>query len=209
MYRFNDTMTYSADGVQVVKYQPKVPYIVLLMDLVSHTFTSTEPAKSGLITEASMTGTEIGSGLAEFFAQDHRDCDARWDDVEELLDTEDIEAARPAWQRYLGGMRRHIAMEEEVLFPAFEAASGAQEGGPTDVMRMEHRQIRNLLGEIDAAMDAGDHERALEVGDTLLMMLQSHSAKEEKVLYPMAENLLSGQWQELENRLAQYTPDWN
>jgi len=155
-----------------------------------------------------MAGTEIGSGLAEFFEQDHRDCDARWDDVEELLDTEDIEAARPAWQRYLGGMRRHIAMEEEVLFPAFEAASGMSEGGPTTVMRMEHSQIRSLLAEIDAAMDAGDHERALDAGDTLLMMLQTHSAKEEQVLYPMAENLLSSQWDELAERLAQYTPDW-
>lgn len=155
-----------------------------------------------------MTGTEIGSGLAEFFEQDHRDCDARWADVEELLDTQDIEAARPAWKSYRAGMQRHIAMEEEVLFPAFEKASGVHEGGPTAVMRLEHDQIRTLLGEIDETIEAGDCERALEVGDTLLMLSQAHSAKEEKVLYPMAENLLSGRWDELSGRLAQYVPDW-
>jgi len=155
-----------------------------------------------------MTGTEIGSGLTEFFEQDHRDCDARWADVEELLDTEDIEAARPAWKRYLAGMQRHIAMEEEVLFPAFEEASGIHDGGPTAVMRLEHQQIRTLLGEIDATIGAGDYERALEVGDTLLMLIQTHSATEEEVLYPMAQNLLSGNWNELAERLAQYTPDW-
>jgi len=156
-----------------------------------------------------MTGTEIGSGLVDFFSQDHRDCDARWADVEELLDTEDIEAARPAWQKYLAGMRRHIAMEEEVLFPAMESASGMPEGGPTAVMRLEHSQIKALLEQIDETIASGDCEQALEVGDTLLMLVQTHSAREEEVLYPMAENLLSGQWSELAARLAQYTPDWS
>ena len=60
-------------------------------------------------------------GLSDFFAQDHRDCDARWADVEELLDTDDIELARVAWQKYDASMKRHLAMEEEVLFPAFDA----------------------------------------------------------------------------------------
>lgn len=155
-----------------------------------------------------MTGTEIGSGLAEFFEQDHRDCDARWADVEELLDTEDIEAARPAWRRYLAGMQRHIAMEEEVLFPAFEEASGIFDAGPTAVMRLEHEQIRTLLGEIDETIESGDYERALEVGDTLLMLTQAHSAKEEEVLYPVAANLLSGNWKELSERLAKYATAW-
>ena len=66
-----------------------------------------------------MTSIDTGSGLTAFFEQDHRDCDARWADVEELLDTQDIDAARPAWQKFDKGMRRHLAMEEEVLFPAF------------------------------------------------------------------------------------------
>jgi hemerythrin-like domain-containing protein len=189
-------------------YKLHVPYIVLLIDPIGHTFTCTTPVKAGLLSEVAMTGTEIGSGLAEFFEQDHRDCDARWVDVEELLDTEDIEAARPAWKKYLAGMQRHIAMEEEILFPAFEEASGVHDTGPTAVMRLEHHQIRTLLGEIDKTIEAGDCDQALEVGDTLLMLVQTHSAKEEQELYPMAQNLLSGRWSELAGRLAQYVPDW-
>jgi len=189
-------------------FKLQVAYIVLLIDPIGHTFTSTTPVITGLLSEVSMTGTGIGSGLTEFFEQDHRDCDARWADVEELLDTEDIEAARPAWKKYLAGIQRHIAMEEEVLFPAFEDASGMPDNGPTAVMRHEHQQIRTLLGEIGETIASGDCERALEVGDTLLMLIQTHSAREEQVLYPMAENLLSGRWQELAERLAQYAPDW-
>ena len=151
-----------------------------------------------------MTDIDIGSGLAAFFEQDHRDCDARWADVEELLDTDDIEAARPAWQKFVTGMRRHIAMEEEVLFPAFELASAAGDGGPTAVMRTEHQQMHGLLKQIAAAIESGNSELALDVGDTLLMLVQQHSLKEESMLYPMAENLLTGQWADMVKRLEQY-----
>ncbi|HEY5775149.1 MAG TPA: hemerythrin domain-containing protein [Xanthomonadales bacterium] len=151
-----------------------------------------------------MTAIDIGSGLAAFFELDHRNCDARWADVEELLDTDDIEAARPAWQKFDAGMRRHIAMEEEVLFPAFESASGMSGGGPTDVMRMEHQQMMGLLAQIADAIESGKSEKAMDVGDTLLMLVQQHNIKEEGTLYPMAENLLAADWPELVVRLEKY-----
>jgi len=151
-----------------------------------------------------MSDLEIGSGLAAFFEQDHRDCDARWVDVEELLDTEDIEAARPAWQKFDVGMRRHLAMEEEVLFPAFESASGMGGGGPTAMMRVEHQQMRGLLEQIASAVESGDAEQALDVGDTLLMLMQQHNMKEEGTLYPMAENLLGETWPKMAKLLEEY-----
>jgi len=151
-----------------------------------------------------MTSEDIIDGLAAFFEQDHRDCDARWADVEELLDTEDIDSARPAWLKYAAGMRRHLAMEEEILFPAFEAASGSGDGGPTAAMRVEHQQMRELLDQIAAAVDAGDTQEALDIGDTLLMLVQQHSVKEEDMLYPMAENLLGGDWAEMSEKLEKY-----
>ena len=151
-----------------------------------------------------MTSAEIESGLTAFFEQDHRDCDARWADVEELLDTDDVEAALPAWQKYKSGMQRHIAMEEEVLFPAFESASGMAGDSPTVAMRIEHRQMQGFLEQIAAAIVAGDSQRALDIGDNLLMLIQKHNDVEEGTLYPLAENLLAGRWAEMEARLAQY-----
>jgi len=151
-----------------------------------------------------MTSIDIGSGLAAFFEQDHRDCDARWADVEELLDTQDVDAARPAWQKFNTGMRRHIAMEEEVLFPAFESAAKMGAGGPTAVMRMEHQQMRGLLDQIESAMESGDAEQAMDLGDTLLMLIQQHNIKEEGMLYPMAENILADHWGKLAALLEEY-----
>jgi hemerythrin-like domain-containing protein len=151
-----------------------------------------------------MAGIDIESGLAAFFEQDHRDCDARWVDVEELLDTLDVDAARVAWQKFNAGMRRHIAMEEEVLFPALESATSMGGSGPTAVMRMEHQQMRGLLDQIESAMESGDAEQAMDIGDTLLMLVQQHNIKEEDMLYPMAENVLAGSWDKLAALLEEY-----
>jgi iron-sulfur cluster repair protein YtfE (RIC family) len=151
-----------------------------------------------------MTDIDIKGGLANFFEQDHRDCDARWADVEELLDTEDIDSARPAWNKFDAGMRRHMAMEEEVLFPAFEEVTGMGDGGPTAMMRMEHEQMKGLLDQIGVAMDSGDSQEALDIGDTLLMLVQQHNVKEEGMLYPMSENVLGGNWPGLAAKLEEY-----
>jgi len=151
-----------------------------------------------------MKSTDFEGGLVAFFSQDHQDCDSRWADVEELLDTADIETARPAWQKFDASMRRHFAMEEEVLFPAFDARSGMAGGGPVAVMKMEHQQMRGLLDQIGAAMEAGDAGEAMDVGDTLLMLIQQHNVKEEGMLYPMAENILAAEWAALAARLEKY-----
>ena len=151
-----------------------------------------------------MTSIDIGNGLAAFFEQDHRDCDARWADVEELLDTADIETARPAWEKYDSSMRRHLAMEEEILFPAFDLRSGMGGRGPTAVMKMEHQQMRGLLDQIGEAVNAGDAQEALDIGDTLLMLVQQHNVKEEGMLYPMAENMLAGEWAKMAVLLEEY-----
>ena len=151
-----------------------------------------------------MTSIDIESGLAAFFEQDHRDCDARWVDVEELLYARDVETERPAWQKFDTGMRRHIAMEEEVIFPAFEAATRMDSGAPTAVMRMEHKQMFGLLDQIETAMESDDAEQAMDLGDTLLMLVQQHNIKEEGMFYPMAENILAENWANIAKLLEEY-----
>lgn len=148
-----------------------------------------------------MKPKDMEGGLAAYFEQDHRDCDARWADVEELLDAADIDLAHAAWQKYDASLRRHIAMEEKVLFPAFEAKSGAAGASPVAIMKMEHQQMVRLLEQIGGAMDAGNADAAMDAGDTLLMLTQQHNAKEEELLYPLAQELLASEWDELVKQL--------
>ena len=151
-----------------------------------------------------MTSINIEAGLAGFFAQDHRDCDSKWAELEGLLDSGSSDATNQAWKEFDDSMRRHFAMEEDILFPAFDARSGMGGGGPTAMMRMEHQQMRGLLDQIGAAMSTGDTEEALDLGDTLLMVIQQHNVKEEGMLYPMAQNMLAGEWAALAEQLEKY-----
>ena len=147
---------------------------------------------------------DIDAGLAAYFTRDHQDCDDLWAELEEKLDEGDEASVQGLWQAFENSIRRHLAMEEDVLFPAFDARSGMGGGGPTAMMRMEHQQMRGLLDQIGASVEAGDTDEAMDVGDTLLMLIQQHNIKEEGMLYPMAQNLLSGEWAELAGRLEQY-----
>jgi hemerythrin-like domain-containing protein len=142
--------------------------------------------------------------LSQYFARDHRSCDAQWAEVEAAAEEGKAESIAAAWSRFERSMRTHLQKEEEVLFPAVEAATGMADAGPTHVMRSEHEQMRGLLDQMAAAFDRGDHGGLLDLGDTLLMLIQQHNQKEEQVLYPMSERALAPQWQDLHERLASY-----
>lgn len=98
-------------------------------------------------------------------------------------------------------MRAHLGCEEEVLFPAFEAATGMTRGGPTFIMRAEHEQMRALLARMQTAIERGDIRELLDQGDTLLLLIGQHNQKEEGMLYPMAERALASTWPEIRARL--------
>ena len=150
-----------------------------------------------------MTDREnVGAGVLAFFAADHRACDVLWTSVEAAGEEDDDAAIRSAFSAFDRAMRRHLAMEEEVLFPAFEKATGMV-AGPTRVMRAEHAQMRGLLDQMAAAL-ASDPTAVLDTGDTLLMLVQQHNRKEEGMLYPMCDAHLGTDWPAIAASLAAY-----
>ena len=148
--------------------------------------------------------SKTSQSLQEFFTLDHRKCDGKWAEVETAAETGDADAVKASWRRFQGELLKHLRMEEEVLFPAFEQATGMTDGGPTFMMRSEHDQMRGLLEQMDAAADAGNHDELDDLGDTLLMLIQQHNQKEEHMLYPMAEQALTAEWAKIRERLIEY-----
>jgi hemerythrin-like domain-containing protein len=132
--------------------------------------------------------------------QDHRDCDERWVAVENAIEGGDSAAIRASWETFDRLQRHHLDMEEQVMFPAFEEATGMT-SGPTMIMRMEHDQMRGLLEQMAGVMHGGDFQGVLDLGDTLLMLVQQHNQKEEGMLYPMANSALAADWEALKERL--------
>ena len=147
------------------------------------------------------------AGLAAYFTRSHRGCDESWAEVEAAADAGDDAALRARWRDFERGFRRHLAMEESLIFPSVEAATGMADAGPTHVMRAEHQQMRGVLDQMAAAMERGDCDELLDQGDTLHILIQQHNVKEEGVLYPLAERVLSPEWPELREKLDRFEPD--
>ncbi|MBK8975670.1 MAG: hemerythrin domain-containing protein [Planctomycetes bacterium] len=127
--------------------------------------------------------------LSTFMAADHRACDELLAAFEQAVGGRRFDAAQPALRRFVAAMLRHFGREEALLFPAFEAATGAR-GGPTEVMRMEHDQMRGLFERLEAAVAAGDARSCLALSDSLMVLIQQHNMKEEQILYPMSEDAI-------------------
>jgi uncharacterized protein (DUF2249 family) len=101
------------------------------------------------------------------------------------------EAAASTWRVFATGLRRHIGFEDALLFPEFEARTGITPNrGPTAVMRLEHRRIESLVQRIgEAIADPGPAADLLR--QELHELLSGHNVKEEQVLYPGTDRLMS------------------
>ena len=132
------------------------------------------------------------STIVDFLGGDHRACDDLFASAEVAVAQKNWDSARSLFERFQTAMAHHLAMEEEVLFPAFEARTGMRTG-PTEVMRMEHEQMRGLLQEMAGAVTNADESRYLGLSETLNMLMQQHNLKEENMLYPMSDQVLGGE----------------
>lgn len=121
--------------------------------------------------------------------QHHKHCDEIFARAEESCADGDWASGEQAFALLHGQLETHFTSEEELLFPAFETATGMT-SGPTEVMRGEHRQMRDLLAQMKAALASRDSDAFGGAAETLLILMQQHNMKEENILYPMCDNAL-------------------
>jgi hemerythrin-like domain-containing protein len=91
----------------------------------------------------------------------------------------------------------HHGKEEEIFFPLLEARGMPKAGGPLGVMLQEHDLGRGLVREMRQAAEAyaagveGSGARWAEAADQYAALLRAHIDKENLVLFPMAERMVS------------------
>ena len=84
--------------------------------------------------------------IRTFMTDDHRRCDEFFAEAEQAIGKKNIEAARASFGHFRTAVLAHFDSEEKTLFPTFEAKTGMTMG-PTQVMRMEHQQMRDLMSQ--------------------------------------------------------------
>jgi hemerythrin-like domain-containing protein len=73
--------------------------------------------------------------------------------------------------------------------------------GPTQIMRMEHRQMSDLLNQLSDGLTRQDADAFLGDCETLLIIMQQHNMKEEQMLYHMADQVLAGEAEDVIGRM--------
>lgn len=87
------------------------------------------------------------------------------------------------------GLRHHIYVEEESLFPALRTGGLV---APVFVMLREHAAIWQAM-ELVAAQAGNDFDAAARAMSELEALLNSHNMKEEQILYPASAQVLSSE----------------
>jgi hemerythrin-like domain-containing protein len=86
--------------------------------------------------------------------------------------------------------RCHHGKEEDVLFAWMARRGMPTHAGPIAVMLDEHKAGRAAIARMDAARAAGEAEAFAAAADEYVALLRDHIAKEDGVLFPMAESML-------------------
>lgn len=128
--------------------------------------------------------------ILEFMRDDHRECDRFFAEAEAALMSKDTEKAKSSFARFAEATLHHFDMEEKELFITFEKHTGMM-GGPTQMMRYEHQQLRSLIESMRLALDENRRDDFFGIGESMMIMLQQHNMKEEQMLYPMIDRALA------------------
>lgn len=139
--------------------------------------------------------------IQHFMAGDHRHCDDLFVAAEQAVLSANWTLAGQAFARFQQATLGHFSAEETQLFPAFEAQTGMRQG-PTQVMRQEHAQMRELMQAAAQAVIDQDANAYAGEAETLLIMMQQHNLKEENILYPLCDQHLSAQAETLVSDLS-------
>lgn len=90
----------------------------------------------------------------------------------------------------------HHGKEEAILFPALDRRGITREGGPLGVLEYEHQIERELIGDLEQAIDLykeADPEAAARFVDAArayLRLLVGHIEKEDSILFRIGEEVL-------------------
>ena len=93
------------------------------------------------------------------------------------------------FEKLTSNYESHVRIEEEVLFPAYEALSGVSIE-PTTSLKADHIQIFRLIRHISQQLDHSAHANLGEDFSLLYQTLRRHHEKEEEIFLPMASEAL-------------------
>ena len=105
----------------------------------------------------------------------------------------------------------HHSKEENILFIELSKDEVQMHCNPIPQMLHEHDLGRNFIKELENGVEENDKDKIIENARAYAQLLQEHISKEDNILYPMADELLSSniknnifkKFQEVEQKLIE------
>ena len=133
------------------------------------------------------------SQITTLLSEEHQEVLRRLKRLEAGLEPYDEGVVKETVQFFEEQLVLHRRKEEEILFPILGRHIGT-DGGPIHCMLEEHSIEKKYIDIIRTALadgGSGMQERIVEAAQGILSLLPDHIAKEDGVLYPLAERTLS------------------
>jgi len=124
----------------------------------------------------------LGSALE----REHREIDGGIEEYLEALPKGDADPGPLV--RSMEGLRRHIYLEEEFLFPPMREAGMVM---PIFVMLREHGGLWRAMDALEPRLGSASAEEIASACQDLLSLLDSHNSKEEPIIYTQADEILT------------------
>ncbi len=129
------------------------------------------------------------SGTDNWLVHEHSLYENLLSECTEAVEIEDWRTANLLFKRIVTHLKRHMALEEEVLYSAYEAVTHAPQG-PTGALREEHDHIVRLIMDMARVIKTKDSDYVLECLAHLERQMIKHHEMEEDMFLPMASYIL-------------------
>jgi hypothetical protein len=122
--------------------------------------------------------------LQSMLAREHESLNGLFDRLLAAFHADARAELGPLWTDFDSRLRSHLALEEEYILPEFAKVDVTE----ANALRAEHVRIRELLCELDIAVDL-HLAREGTVAD-LVALLRAHAEREDRLMYRWAASNL-------------------
>lgn len=139
------------------------------------------------------SGFRYPRSVGEYLVWDHRRLEALLAQSLKLARAGLWPEAVLRFDEYDTGLRHHADVEDVILFPAYEEASGNLPDGPAKLMMEEHHDVRLGLDRLLRAVRGNEMGELQDAFGEFADELEGHHAKEEEILFPSIDTTLDQQ----------------
>ncbi len=132
----------------------------------------------------------VAPTLGQALEIEHREIDGGIEQFVAALDAGGTPPDPAPLTAALSGLRRHIYLEEEFLFPPLKAAGLM---GPIFVMLREHGMLWRQMDTVESLLPSADTAAVRQACLELLSLLDDHNSKEEPIIYTQADGILGAE----------------